>query len=438
MRCFLRVAIDPAPLLYKHRRWSFFALYSLQTCFNPYTVRIMKKYLYLLSLIIILPLLSGCHEKAERTEHIETIVFIRHAEKSKDGLGQLSCAGLNRALALPAVLTKKFGDPNYILAANPNSVISENKGLYYYVRPLATIEPTAIQLKMPVKTLHSYDDDFTMAQTLINPEYRNATVYVAWEHRHLADLVRNIMVLTQANPNLIPNWQREDFDSIYVLKLNWKTHPPQVTFTRDKQNLNNLSSMCATTINQKIVQPKQTTTFLFIPEGEEPANGLGQLNCRGLNRALDLQWFLNKRIGKIDYFFAPSTSDSMIEEGEKLYYLVRPLMTIEPTAISQNAPVSTPFGYKDVERMAAHLNSRVYDNKTIAVVWPREGMRSLINIVYGMYAGQSNQIPKNLPQRDTIYKMTITRANNTVTPSFTIIQEKLPKLSSICPQAVMK
>lgn len=33
-----------------------------------------------------------------------TIVIIRHGEKPSAGLGQLSCQGLNRALALPQVL----------------------------------------------------------------------------------------------------------------------------------------------------------------------------------------------------------------------------------------------------------------------------------------------------------------------------------------------
>jgi len=34
----------------------------------------------------------------------ETIVFFRHGEKPSAGLGQLTCQGLNRALALPDVL----------------------------------------------------------------------------------------------------------------------------------------------------------------------------------------------------------------------------------------------------------------------------------------------------------------------------------------------
>ena len=42
----------------------------------------------------------------ERSE--ETLVLIRHGEKPADGLGQLSCQGLNRSLALPGFPTSRF------------------------------------------------------------------------------------------------------------------------------------------------------------------------------------------------------------------------------------------------------------------------------------------------------------------------------------------
>jgi hypothetical protein len=42
-------------------------------------------------------------------DKVETIVGIRHGEKPLLGLGQLTCKGLNRALALSQVLLEKFG-----------------------------------------------------------------------------------------------------------------------------------------------------------------------------------------------------------------------------------------------------------------------------------------------------------------------------------------
>lgn len=40
-----------------------------------------------------------------------TIVILRHGEKPGRGLGQLSCQGLNRALALPPILLSRYGVP---------------------------------------------------------------------------------------------------------------------------------------------------------------------------------------------------------------------------------------------------------------------------------------------------------------------------------------
>ena len=40
--------------------------------------------------------------------NIETIVAIRHGEKPPNGLGNLNCRGLNRALALPNVLLSMY------------------------------------------------------------------------------------------------------------------------------------------------------------------------------------------------------------------------------------------------------------------------------------------------------------------------------------------
>jgi hypothetical protein len=56
---------------------------------------------------------------------VETIVFLRHGEKPPGGLGQLTCQGLNRALALPPVLISKFGKADYIFAPDPAGKVTE-------------------------------------------------------------------------------------------------------------------------------------------------------------------------------------------------------------------------------------------------------------------------------------------------------------------------
>jgi hypothetical protein len=67
---------------------------------------------------------------------VETIVCIRHGEKPHGGLGQLTCRGLNRALALPKALLAKYGAPQFIFAPNPTQKVDakNEKAGYYYVK----------------------------------------------------------------------------------------------------------------------------------------------------------------------------------------------------------------------------------------------------------------------------------------------------------------
>src|SRR5271170_7045797 len=101
----------------------------------------------------------------------ETIVAIRHAEKPTASLGQLTCKGLNRALALPKVLIPRYGRPDRIYAPDPGTRIGvQNNMSYSYVRPLMTVEPTAIQLEMPVNALIGFKDIRRLQRELTAPE----------------------------------------------------------------------------------------------------------------------------------------------------------------------------------------------------------------------------------------------------------------------------
>ena len=82
----------------------------------------------------------------------QTIVFFRHGEKPAAGNGQLTCQGLNRALALPDVLLAKFGSPSWAYAPDPSVKMSDPGGSFFYVRPLATLEPVAIRSGLSVNT----------------------------------------------------------------------------------------------------------------------------------------------------------------------------------------------------------------------------------------------------------------------------------------------
>ena len=170
------------------------------------------------------------------------ILFIRHGEKPWNGLGQLSCRGLNRSLALPRVLREHFGNPDMIIVPNPGHQKSDHGINFSYVRPLATVEPTAILLGLPVNATIGYEDVSGLNALLenISATQQAKIVLVAWEH-HLAEAAVNKLARAHGNKQEIPKWEDDDFDSIYVLTL---LSSGKAIFRLDHQKLNNLPNTC--------------------------------------------------------------------------------------------------------------------------------------------------------------------------------------------------
>jgi len=173
----------------------------------------------------------------------QTIVFMRHGEKPTGGYGQITCQGLNRALQLPDVLIAKFGKPNYIYAPNPTVKISDPAGSFYYLRPLATIEPTAIRLGMNVWTKYGYNDIAGLQSGLISSTKANATIFVAWEHQWLQKAVQNIMN-AYGGGAAVPAWVSGDYDSLYVVRVDYIGSSITAHFQLDRQGLNNQPTTC--------------------------------------------------------------------------------------------------------------------------------------------------------------------------------------------------
>jgi hypothetical protein len=174
----------------------------------------------------------------------ETIVFVRHGEKPAKGLGQIDCQGFNRAMALTSVLTKRYGTPQYIFAPNPGQQVKDSGTDYNYIRPLATIEPTAIRLGMPVDTRFGFLQISGLEQALLAPSYRQALVFVAWEHTMLVKTVRALVARGGGNPAEVPDWNASDFDSIYVLRITRDGGTMRASFAHEREGLTNLSATC--------------------------------------------------------------------------------------------------------------------------------------------------------------------------------------------------
>ena len=174
----------------------------------------------------------------------ETIVLIRHGEKPALGLGQLNCQGLNRALALPVVIGREFGRPDAIFAPDP-ARSADHDHPDDYVRPLATIEPTAIAFGRAVDASIAVTDLETLRRRLGSPTYRSALVVVAWEHGEIVKLARLLLAADQGiDPDRVPDWQESDFDSMYVVKLTWAGENAAVTFEQRREGLDGQSIAC--------------------------------------------------------------------------------------------------------------------------------------------------------------------------------------------------
>jgi hypothetical protein len=189
------------------------------------------------------PLAGG---KAEQTEKaVETIVFIRHGEKPEGGFGQLNCQGLNRALALAPIIAKSFGRPDAIFAPNPSRPKEDAGRLYDYVRPLATIEPTAIWFGLPVDVSLDFQDKEGLQAALENrrvPDH-NVFVFVAWEHRQIAPIVRALLAAHGADAEMVKkvqDWDRKDFDSMYVVTIS----ETKATFDQKHEGLDGQPDGC--------------------------------------------------------------------------------------------------------------------------------------------------------------------------------------------------
>jgi hypothetical protein len=171
----------------------------------------------------------------------ETIVVLRHGEKAAGGLGQLNCMGLNRSLALPKVLIGRFGRADAIFSPSPAGQMREGpvtRKSYSYVRPLATIEPTAIQLGLPVDTQLPFADIAGLQRAVTAPAYANSTIFVAWEHKYAYDFAREMLRAYGLDRSQVPAWPSDDFETLYVFHITRTAgSAPTMTFAVQQEGL---------------------------------------------------------------------------------------------------------------------------------------------------------------------------------------------------------
>lgn len=169
------------------------------------------------------------------THSVQTLVFLRHGEKPDNDSGQLTGKGLNRALALADLLISRYGRADALYAAAPKQSKLGNS-----LRSLQTITPVAIRLSLPVHLEFHAKETKALRDALLDKAHHRHTVFVVWEHDNLVKVVRDILKQTGGDYSDMPVWARDDFDSLWVLTITREEQDISITFSQEKQGLNNL------------------------------------------------------------------------------------------------------------------------------------------------------------------------------------------------------
>jgi len=202
-----------------------------------------------------------------------------------------------------------------------------------------------------------------------------------------------------------------------------------------------VSTAVGLTLESRISRAQQVDgvqTLVFLRHGEKPAGGLGQLNCQGLNRAMNLATVLPEKFGKANFVFAPNPTRN-VEEGEKdnSYSYIRPLMTISPSAIKLGLPVNIKFSANDTSALADELVEDKYHNAIIYTAWSHGYLPDLINKVASEAVGEKHVITDDWSGSDfdTLYVLTLTWHNGKATMLSRNYKQGLDNGQQTCPKA---
>lgn len=132
------------------------------------------------------------------------VIIIRHGEKPEEG-DNLSCAGLNRALALPTVLNRLLPTPpdyTYVpLIGTDNQKTST-------ARMFQTVTPYVVQHNLIVNSDYVVTNAAGLAKEL---RRKRGTVLLVWEHDNIPEIAKALGIKD------LQEWPDDDFDSIWTI-----------------------------------------------------------------------------------------------------------------------------------------------------------------------------------------------------------------------------
>ena len=164
---------------------------------------------------------------AVRRVSVLRVVIIRHGEKPAEG-DNLSCAGLNRALALPAVLDRFLPTPP---AYTYVPIIGTNDDSTSQARMFQTVTPYAVRHNLCVNSDYAVDNAAGLAHEL---RRQRGTALVVWEHKAISEITKALGLKEELE------WPDEDFDSIWLIEFSGggaKGKAKRPTLTRHRQHI---------------------------------------------------------------------------------------------------------------------------------------------------------------------------------------------------------
>jgi hypothetical protein len=94
-----------------------------------------------------------------------------------------------------------------------------------------------------VNTKYGYNDVAGLQSTLITSAKANATIFISWEHAYLVKIVQSIMNAYGGGAT-VPAWISGDYDTLYVVRVNYTAMGPTARFERSHEGLNGQSTTC--------------------------------------------------------------------------------------------------------------------------------------------------------------------------------------------------
>jgi hypothetical protein len=146
------------------------------------------------------------------------VILIRHGEKPEKG-GNLTCKGLNRALQLPAVITRNFGVPDFTYV--PMLKMGDKTS---HARMFETVIPLVVKYNLAINSKFDEKDAAGLAAEI---KTQKGTVLVVWEHSMIPGIAHALGLTDELT------WPGDDYDSIWIITY----IDGKATLTRDKEGI---------------------------------------------------------------------------------------------------------------------------------------------------------------------------------------------------------